>query len=457
LSVVVGGREGKRTRVLRSLRFPCQELGREALGNALRAVGSDALAGAGGVHVVLGERRMQHFLSTAPKMSPADVVALVVREASRVTNVPVAGDVLVATRVLSHQPQSRIVLGTTALARSVWAPLAEAFAANGIEVRSLHSMEACLALATPSAADRRAAVVECNAGRARFVLCNQQCPVQVRRFLIGSGHENNTSALTTQLVMELPRTLDWLRETGQAMPDALVLGMRVTLEEGAIEMLRSEEMQDVTPAVVDIELAPGQVMPSLAVLMLVERLSAGQPLPSLLTPPRVRLPWSRARVLGVATAAAAGLLCSGIGAIEAGAWFDKCYELDEVVVDLDQLATAIGGTGKPPSAAVGEEEVRLDEALRLRRPISRLVADVSNAASPGLVLDELRFASTEKLSITGIVQGDSRQDALAAMANFARQLREITYLQSDGQEEINEVRGERNRFRFHLNLSWRNS
>ncbi|MCK5941634.1 MAG: hypothetical protein KAI24_06680, partial [Planctomycetes bacterium] len=223
LSVVVGARDGDRTRLLRSLRMPLPDLGGETLTNALRGVSADVLQGADGVHVVIGDRRSHHFLSTLPRPTAKDAVAFVTREALRLGNLPAAEDVLLATRLVRRLAGNKFLFGTSALARSVWTPLASAFEENGIEVLGLHTIEACMAMACDPAFTEPVAVLECSSGRARYVLCVDQTPIQVRRFLIGAGGEQNEAALMTQLAMELPRTLDWLRETGQPLPKQLLV------------------------------------------------------------------------------------------------------------------------------------------------------------------------------------------------------------------------------------------
>ncbi|MBZ0152236.1 MAG: hypothetical protein K8J09_11960, partial [Planctomycetes bacterium] len=100
-------------------------------------------------------------------------------------------------------------------------------------------------------------------------------------------------------------------------------------------------------------------------------------------------------------------------------------------------------------------DVRLTAALGLRRPASRLVADVNNAAGAGVSIDELKFASMDRVVVTGLVEGSSRKEALANMAGFARQVHKLAYLTADSQDEIVEVAGARNRFRFRLTLAWR--
>jgi hypothetical protein len=458
LNVVVGVRDGSKTRVVRSIRLQCPDLGRESLSNALRSIGRDMLEGAPGVHVVLGERRVQHFLSTVPKMGAADVVGFVVREALRLTGLPSLGEALVATRLLRTLPGGKLVMGTTAIGRSVWEPIKDAFAANNLQVLSLHSMEACTALAAVSSDGRATAMVELNAGRARFVLCDGQTPVQVRRFLIGGGGEANEGALATQLAMELPRTFDWLRETGQPIPSTLILGLRVSIDEDAISMLRSDELQEIVRAACPVELAPEQAMPGIGTAMLLTRVCHVQTLPSLLDAPRLQLPWSSSRWLGLAAASVAGLACSWSAVVDGTSFFAARSDKTVAVAEADRLQSELAMVGGPEVAAVVTADgAWLDKALSMRRPVSRLLADISNSAGPELHLEKLKFASTERIVVTGVVRGDSRKTALAAIAAFSRRLGALSYLKLGGEDEISEVAQQKNCFRFKLGMTWRNS
>jgi hypothetical protein len=460
LNVVVGGTEGGTTRVLRSLRLPLSDLGRDTVANALRSLGNDPFQGAAGVHVVLGERRLQHFSSTVPKLPAAEMVAFVTREALRLTNQQTPADVLVATRIMRKLPGHRHVLATTALARSAWEPLATAFEQNHVTVLGLHSMETCIALAAPTLAQGTSAVIECNAGRARFVLCDGQSPVQVRRFLIGAGGETNASALTTQLAMELPRTFDWLREVGQTLPASLLLGARVAIDDESMAMLKGDELGSVTHASMPVQVAAGEPAPSIGTAMLLDRLGRGQSLPSLLETPKIVLPVGIGRVVGVVATLAAGLLCSVSAVVDGTTWLAGRETLQALVVEAQRLEADVAvrsaqGTTQDPVVAADED--RLQEALRLRRPTSRLFADVSNAAEPTVQLDELKFSSTDRILVGGIVSGNTRREALAALAMFSQRLRALPYLEPNGQDEVSEVQGKRNRFRFRLGMAWRNS
>ncbi|MBM4063471.1 MAG: hypothetical protein FJ265_20585, partial [Planctomycetes bacterium] len=137
LTATVGVREGGTARITASARLPLLEPTREALADALRSLASGALQGVAGAHVVLGDRRMQHFVSTVPRMAPAEVADFVVREALRVTGMPSAQEALAAVRLLQRLPGGRLAVGVTAIARNVWGPLREAFEQVHLEVLGL--------------------------------------------------------------------------------------------------------------------------------------------------------------------------------------------------------------------------------------------------------------------------------------------------------------------------------
>lgn len=462
LNVTVGGRDGKHVRVQRAVRLPLSELNRDTLTVALRGVSSELLQGATGVHVVLGDRRAQHFASTLPPMGAAAAVQFVLREAARVGNANSGAEVLVATRLLRRQAGGKLVLGSTVLPRAAWEPLAAAFEASGLAVLGLYSMETCLALGAVGHVQNSesVAVVEVNAGRARFVLCDGDCPVQVRRFLIGGGGGGGDSlgaAVTTQLAMELPRTFEWLRETGQPVPATLVLGLRAGDDESAPEMLQSDELKQVLRAKSPVVVAAGQASPGLATATLLARLASGKALPSLLEPPRLVLPLGFVRLATLFTGVAAGLACTASAIVDTTAGMALRSEVQGIAAERAELETA-DVQPSLPAAPVGEiaDVSWLQKAMSMRRPVSRLLADVSDCASADLHVEDLKFASTERLLVVGVVKGASRQQALASIAAFAKRLNDIPYVQTGGDEEIGELPRLPNCFRFRLGMNWRN-
>lgn len=458
LTAVVGAAEGGKVRILRSMRLPLPELSRDALANALRTLGSQALEGERGVHVVLGERRTQHFVSTLPRMSAQEVEKFLLREAQRLTSMPSPNDVLCSARLQKSLQAGKSAFAATALARNVWEPLAQAFEQAGIEVLGLHSMEACLALAAQRAGGERVAVLECNSGRARFVLCDGDTPAQVRRFLIGASGEHNTSAFAAQLAMELPRTFDWLRETGHQPPTTLVLGTRVGIEDESLEMIRGD-LGAIVRADPALRIEDGQLMPGLGVAMLLQRLVAGAAPPSLLEPVRLRLPWGKSLFAMLGAAAAVAAMGSWSAVVDGSSLQESRDRLAVVVAANDRLQTELADLERTMAQEpqMTPDEARLQAALCQRRPTSRLVAELSNCVEGELCLEELKFASTERITIVGWVGGHTRKEALDSFAAFSRRLRALPYLLADGQEEVNEVAGKDNRFRFKVGMAWRNS
>lgn len=454
LVATVASVAGSEPRIERVARLPLADLTRESLTKALRAPAAECLRGHEGVHVVLGERRMMHFLMRLPRMKAEDLLGVVVREALRLTGMPTQAEVLVAPQLLPVSAGPRLGVAVTALSRNLWEPLQEAFRAAELPILGLYSAESCLAAAAPSEAGSVSAVLESNAGRARFVLCESGHPVQVRRFLLGS--DTSGEALVAQLAMELPRTLDWLRETGHAMPQTLVLGRRLGVDAAAAGMLQGDGLAIVdgtSPRLVDPE---GQVV-SLGVTELLGRLLRGAVPGSLLAEPRLELPWPRSRFVAVAAAAAVGFLGTAAAVVDfelLQASRSANERTEQAMRDAqDRLATA-------ERAAVARdttdpEQRHIDGILARRRPTSRLLAELCNAASDDVHLDELRFASNEAVVLTGAVDGRSRQEALAALARFGRGLRAVPFLDSTRQEEVGEGAAGANRFRFKITMQWR--
>lgn len=458
LSLLVGARAGRGAKVLRSVRAPLAELSREAVAQALRSLPADALQGAAGVHVILGERRVQHFANIVPRLAPAEMVAFVVREALRLSGLQRADEILVAPRLIRMLPGRRCAIAASAVPRTVWEPIAAAFAQSQFRLLGLHSSEACIALAAPAKATDPVAVLECGAGRARFVLCDGQHPVQVRRFVISGVGEANGAVLATQLAMELPRTLDWLREIGQPLPKALLLGTRVAIDDESLSLLQVDNLQRIERINPLLELAEDAARPSLGAATLLLALCRDAAPASLLAPPKLALPVGPGRPL----AAAAALLAGAVLTVSAVVDFQARRSIEWAQVQADaeakrleqQIAEKTLAAAPPAGAAAGDDQ--LQAALALRRPVSLLLASVSNAAKKSMLIEELRFATADRIVVSGRVDGDSRREALADLAEFNRRLRSVPFLQPEGQDDIHEVAGRSGSFRFKISLAWRN-
>jgi len=456
LNVVVGGRDGASTRIVRSLRIPLADMGRETIENALRTVGSDMLQGASGVHIVLGDRRSEHFLCTVPKMSSRDAVAFVMREAMRLTNAQSGDEIMITPRLIKRLPGKNVLVGSSAVAKSVWEPARVAFKARGLRVLSVQTIESCLAMSVDAAETEPVAVLECNGGRARYVLCVDQTPVKGRRFMIGAGGDQNEATLMTQLAMELPRTMDWLRETGEALPQKLLLGSRVGLSDESIQMLASAEVGEMVRSNPNVVCDEDLSMPDVGVATLLDRIASGQKLQSLLATPQLNMPASAGYIVTTMAAASLGVLGGLSAVVDGNAWMQVrgerdslCAQCTDLKDELTEMVSSGEGSDEPTVSP------RLTAALTMRRPISRLISEISNSAGAEISIEEIKFASKSTVVVSGLVRGTGRQHALTAMGKFTDKVHARPYLMAMGEDEMSEVVGQPNSFRFKLNLAWR--
>ncbi|MCB9878162.1 MAG: hypothetical protein H6835_11225 [Planctomycetes bacterium] len=454
LNVLVGHRDGGDVVVDRSVRLPLPDLSQASLENALRSVGSDLLMGAKGVHVVLGERRVFHQLATLPKLGEKDAVAFVSREAMRHANIHSRDDLLLHTRLVKRLPGGKLRVATTAFSKALWRPLAEAFAAQQVEVLSLQTMESCLALSREAAGAEPVAIIECNGNRARFLVCAEGAAVQVRRFLISGGGDDNEMALATQLTMELPRTLDWLRETGQPTPKRLVIGTRVALGDESLQMLNVEDDAIIVRSVMPVVPAEGQATPDLGLATLLHHVANGRAPASLLAEPELRLPAGPAVLLTTFAAAGVAVLGGFSAVVDGGQWLEQQASQRQVEMEAQQLESSLMEREQQQAPPVDPGvDAGLQAALQMRRPISRLLAEISNLADDNVHIDSLKFASKSPVVITGFAEGDTRQQALAAMVRFHSKVDALPFLVPVDQEEMHEASSG---YRFKLGLAWRN-
>jgi hypothetical protein len=118
-------------------------------------------------------------------------------------------------------------------------------------------------------------------------------------------------------------------------------------------------------------------------------------------------------------------------------------------MQIDELSFARDGGDAAPAP-------ELQRALSMRRPISRLLAEISNSCGGELHLEEIQFASKSPVVVSGHVEARTRQLALATMAEFTDKVHALPYLEARGQEEVSEVLGRPNHIRFRISLAWRN-
>lgn len=456
LSVTVAARRGRRHEATRSVHVPLPDLEPTTLVTILTSLSADLLRGVPEVHVVLGDRRMHHFRCEVPRLPPAELEELVRREAMRHTGLPNAADVLVAVSSMRTLPGRKLRIEATALPRAVWDGLRKVFAEAGVAVVSLRSLESCLALLAPTAAPT--AVVECGVGRTRFVLCENRAVTQVRRFIVGSSASGSSEAIGAQLSIELPRTLEWLRESGNVAPASMLLGPRAAAGLRAIGM-DTAGLPPIVERRDDVSAARGEGEPAVACSTLLDALSTGDVPGSLLDPVRIVLPMTGRRTVALAAATALAAAACWSAFDDARAWlraWERHEQLRVGVAEIEAALREVQLAGEAASDATARMDAQLAHALGRRRPVSLLIHDLAKAAR-SVRLDAVDCAADDKVALSGFVTAASRREALEEVARFLREVRALPYLVAVSGEDIGEMPGLLHGFRFKVDLAWRSS
>ncbi|MCB9886649.1 MAG: hypothetical protein H6838_14240 [Planctomycetes bacterium] len=456
LSITVAALRGRRVQVVRNVHVPIPDLEPSTLVSILSSLRSDVLRGIAAVQVILGDRRMHHFRCEVPAMPVADVEQFVRREAMRLTGLPSVDDVLIAVNRLRRTSNGALRIAATALPRAVWDTLHKSFVEAGVTVAGLCSLENCLALLAPTAAPT--AVVECGVGRTRFLLCEDRVVCQVRRFIVGASAGGNSEAVGAQLSLELPRTLEWLRESGNGVPTSMLLGPRAAAGIRAIGM----DLDGLPPVVVrehGVPVKEGETEPTIACTTLLRAIATGGAPPSLLAPLRLELPITGRRVLLLAAAVAVAGFAGWSAMSDFGRWRVAEEHVAELSVTAAEVERTVRSLQQAEAAATGAAEVqdgRLRSALGNRRPVSLLLADLARHAG-SVRLDAVDTTGDDKVTLSGFVTAASRRDALEEVARFLREVRELPYLVPSTGEDIGELPGMLHGFRFQVGFSWRSS
>jgi len=80
MTLTIGEQHDASLQIQRCERVQTGDVSAESVATAMASFGPDAFAGARGVHVVVGDRRAHHFVTTTPKMPNGEVVNYVIRE-----------------------------------------------------------------------------------------------------------------------------------------------------------------------------------------------------------------------------------------------------------------------------------------------------------------------------------------------------------------------------------------
>lgn len=455
LSITTATVHGRTVQATRSVHVPLPDLEHSTLVSILTSLSADMLRSVRDVHLVLGDRRMHHFRCDVPRMPAAALEDFVQREAMRMTGLPTVADVMVAVAGVHKGPNGTLRIAATALPRAVWDSLRRTFDESGVKVTSLRSLESCLALMAPSTAST--AVVECGVGRTRFVLSENRTVCQVRRFIVGSSANGSSEAIGAQLTLELPRTLEWLRESGNTAPVCMLLGPRAAAGIRAIGM----DMDGLPPVIErrDALADAGQGESPIACSTLLAALANNSAPASLLEPLRLALPLTGRRVAALAVAAAIAAIGAWSFCGDLARWRLASTRIAQLVTTADEVRHSLQdaqAAGAVAFDSTSHEQARLQQALGRRRPVSLLIADLARACGK-VHLDAVDSGGDDRVGVSGFVTAASRREALEEISRFLREVRALPYLLPTALEDIGELPGLLPGFRFQVGFTWRTS
>ncbi|MFM1871242.1 MAG: hypothetical protein RL398_664, partial [Planctomycetota bacterium] len=119
LAFTVAEQRGRRIVASHTSYVPSSESTPAALGSALAALRAEHLPEGALVHVVLGDRRIQHHRLEVPVLPVADLQDMVRREAMRVTSVASIHEVLIGLEPVRWCGRGKLRLAFTAMPKSV--------------------------------------------------------------------------------------------------------------------------------------------------------------------------------------------------------------------------------------------------------------------------------------------------------------------------------------------------
>ena len=434
------------------------ELKRPAVLAALRSLTVGVGVEVTALHVVFGERGMQHFIATAPPLAVDDLRQFVVRECRRLGSLPADVELMGHCWRLPSKRGKQLRIAAICVPRSAWQPIESAIRELGLQVVSLTSTEYAMAAAIPARLPVDSAALEISAGKARFVLCEGHAVVQSRRFVLPPGVESgqDSSMVRVLLSMEVPRTLEYLAEVGCVRPEGLLVSHRVCDGDDETADLAHEIPvceRYVPPATIE----GGVNTPGLATFGMLTRLrSSRAALHTLSSGISVRIPRSPLRVAG-AVAAVVVSLAGGGATILGNRAGDEARAARLVAEETlrrlgAELAEKRGSAGS--LGVMSAERKRLLEILSTRRPYSLLISMLSNAAPAAVSFESIEFGPADRVSVSGEVAAGDRLLGLERMGEFLDAIRAIPFVASDGREVIRGVEGDGAKIAFVVNLSW---
>jgi hypothetical protein len=451
LTHVVGRGRGARITAVRRTSLPSTDA--EDLGQALATLRQGLALEGAEVHVAFGDRRFLHFSLDLPALTPGELRAITGRECRSRGSIPPETRVHAVCRFLRRTTDGHRRYAVVGIAENALSSLLAGLRRAGLDPTSVTSLEDAIASAPTPPPQGAIACIDVGPGRARFVYCDGGGATQVRRILVprfdpGSG---DAATVAMHLAMEIPRTLDYLAGHGLPPPRTIVTTHELPLAAELPSMLPGAAM-DVVQFVPPIRPDSDEAPPGFATFGLWHR-SRSARAPSVHRGIELVLPRSWTRTIAASAAAAVVGTSIAIGVwlrqeIDAGVQMQQ--EFERQVAELRAVRST---TDDEDPTAIDADDERLGTLAGMRRPVSRMVAQVAASVPSELALASLTLARDDRIDLRGVATTTDRRAGLAAIAQLTGRLREVGYLAPDG-EEIRE-NGETGALAFRILLGWR--
>ncbi|MGE3174641.1 MAG: hypothetical protein AB7O97_18560 [Planctomycetota bacterium] len=419
------------------VRVPFPECTAANLGNSLRLL-REQVGELDRVWVLVGDRRILHSVVRVPPMLPDELRAFVRREALRQGGLS-AGAELVAHARLSRPEGTMHRVSVCAAPAGVLEPIRRGCAEADVALLGVLSIENGIAGVLDQDLPERTAVIDFAGGKARFLVYERGQLTHMRRFLV---HGVDSAAgmrdlFVAQLAMEVPRTLDYLREQDCDPPQCLLVSHSIAAGEDLLAMTEGQipEVRTYQPTV---RLAAGEDEPSLATLGLLQKLQRGRRLPLLTEDVALTLPPQPLRIAARAAAAVVGVAGLVVGMQQHGEARALRIERQGLEAAIDRSRNEIARRLQPVPMVetLDPEQAREQQILSRRRPISRCIARLCELVGPELHYDAIAFPDRHHLELHGGVAARNRLEALRVLGEFGEALGAVPFLERTGSEDL---------------------
>ncbi len=439
------------------MQMPMPECTAANLTNALGALQAQ-LGPIEDVHVLLGDRRVCHFQTKVPELEARELVAFVQRESLRQAGLPPSTEVAGHARLYGRTDAGLRHMGVIAAPKGLIDPIVRGCADAGVRLSSVLSVESAIAGALPRSLPERVAVVDYAGGKVRFLVYEHRLLSHMRRFLVHGlvSEAGRQELLLGQLTMEIPRTLDFLRDQGCEPPQVLVVSPHVAAGD---ELLTATEgaMTTLYPLQPTVRLADGEALPSLATLGLLRRLQEGRPLPTLLDGLQVQQPRRPVRIMLRAASVLAAIGGTILGSAQQLQTEALESEHQRLVQQRGTLERRLAEHASPaPLVETGDRERERELAiLSTRRPVSAAIARITEQVHEYLQLTSIQFLDADRLHVTGIAVAPDRLAALRAVSEFGEAVATVSFLVRSGVEDVREEASRVGCVHFRFEFAWR--